>query len=464
MKCTNCGAELGTTDRFCTTCGMQVPEANLRRGCTKCGAELRDADRFCPKCGHPAPAVLTTPTASAAPDPSALGPLAFSGAGKREEEDRHSQDVVEPLRHKPRRNGDKAWIWALLAAAVMALLGIAALVGAVTNPSFRDSLIDSLGLSTPTPESTAMLSGTATEPLAEPSLQATATPTAPDLSALQTATAEYVDALGVEFVDDVTIPDDTIVHAGERFIKTWRVLNGGKAPWPTGARLIYVTGDLLGGAASAPLVEPVAPGDSVDISVPMSAPTISGSYRGSWQMQAPDGHTFGSTLAVVVRVVSVTPTPRATRTPALAPVIFDLRWDASWASIENRGYWAEDADGIKYVAELAFLNTPAATAAIKETVPKGWKARLIMRDQVGWVSCTTSICQEHTVDNPQQLITNQVYFRSEVWTSLLTDYQTGGWQAMIKNADYQKIQKAVFEPIGTVPETPCLTFRFTPVD
>ncbi|MHB1294358.1 MAG: NBR1-Ig-like domain-containing protein [Anaerolineae bacterium] len=451
MRCTNCNAELGPTDRFCTTCGMRVPESQLRHGCPQCGAELHASDRFCPKCG------FSVPTAGAEPSAAQLAATAHVDAGA----SRHrAPDDTGPL-GKPRRNGDKAWLWALLAAVVMALVGVAALIGAVTNDHFRETLIGSLGFGTPTPQATAVVLPTATEAM-QPTAQPSATPTRPNLRAAATATAEFRSLLGLEFVQDVTIPDDTVVQPGTRFLKTWRVRNTGQEPWPAGSRLVYATGDLLGGAASASLNEPVAPGETVDISVSMSAPTVAGSYQGSWQMQASDGYVFGSTLAVMIRVGGSTPTPRASRTPLAAPYVFEMNWDSSWIGIENYGYWASDANGSQYVAELAFLDTTTAVAAIEEAVPQGWKAKLIMRDQVGWVSCTANVCQEHSVDNAQQLVTNQLYLSPEVWTSLLTDFQAGGWQAMTKNANYADIQEAAFGPIGEVPQVPCLTFRFTP--
>lgn len=451
MRCTNCNAELGPTDRFCTTCGRRVPEAQSRRGCPQCGAELLASDRFCPQCGFSLPGSGVEPATSPAPAAKPVNAdvrraTRAGGAG--------------PL-GKPARNGDKSWLWAVLAAAVMALVGVAALIGAVTNDRFRASLFGSLGFDTPTPQVTRALT-TMTAAVVPPTATPTATPTRPDLRAAATATAEFRSRLGLEFVEDVTIPDDTVVLPGARFLKIWRVLNSGEEPWPAGSRLVYASGDVLGGAASVSLAEPVAPGDTVELGVSMTAPSLAGSYHGSWQMQAPDGYLFGSTLAVIVQVGGATPTPRVSRTPLAAAYVFEMNWDASWIGIENHGYWASDAAGSQYVAELAFLDTPSAAAAIQEAVPQGWKAKLIMRDQVGWVSCTGAICQEHVVDKTQQLITNQIYLSPETWTSLLTDFQTGGWQAITRNAHYADIQEAIFGPIGEAPDVPCITFRFTP--
>ena len=50
MKCTNCGANLLETDRFCPKCGAK---AIKDRRCPDCGTVLREGTKFCHKCGRP---------------------------------------------------------------------------------------------------------------------------------------------------------------------------------------------------------------------------------------------------------------------------------------------------------------------------------------------------------------------------------------------------------------------------
>ena len=50
MICTNCGARLMETDRFCPKCGAK---AIKDRRCPDCGAVLREGVKFCSKCGRP---------------------------------------------------------------------------------------------------------------------------------------------------------------------------------------------------------------------------------------------------------------------------------------------------------------------------------------------------------------------------------------------------------------------------
>jgi len=100
-------------------------------------------------------------------------------------------------------------------------------------------------------------------------------------------------------VRDVTIPDNTVIDPGESFTKTWRVENNGVVPWGEGTQLVFARGAQMG-ATSPVAVESVAPGETVDISVDMVAPTESGKYTSWWHLQAADG-----TLMVVPYVTII---------------------------------------------------------------------------------------------------------------------------------------------------------------
>jgi hypothetical protein len=65
----------------------------------------------------------------------------------------------------------------------------------------------------------------------------------------------------------------------------------------------------------------VPPGGVVDISVPLTAPTIEGTYKGNYHLQAPDGTTFGigSSASSVFWVQIYSQAPTAT--PAAFSVI-----------------------------------------------------------------------------------------------------------------------------------------------
>lgn len=112
------------------------------------------------------------------------------------------------------------------------------------------------------------------------------------------------------YVADVTIPDGTEIPPSKPFVKAWRMRNTGTCPWKAGTKLVFVSGDQMETTSSV-AVGPVAPGDGTKISVNMTAPSASGTYKGNWQLQSPDGTNYGSTIYVEI-VVPPAPAPTAT--------------------------------------------------------------------------------------------------------------------------------------------------------
>jgi Ig-like domain-containing protein len=95
------------------------------------------------------------------------------------------------------------------------------------------------------------------------------------------------------FVSDVTAPDGTDFTPGQAFTKTWRFRNTGTCTWNTNYSLVFSTGDQMGGPASINLPSSVAPGQTIDLSVNLTAPTNAGSYRGYWLFKNTSGNVFG---------------------------------------------------------------------------------------------------------------------------------------------------------------------------
>ena len=94
------------------------------------------------------------------------------------------------------------------------------------------------------------------------------------------------------FEGDVTVPDNTIFHQGDQFVKTWRLYNSGTCAWGPGYGLVMGYGDPMGASTSNPL-PPTAPGTSVDVSLKMTAPAGAGQHAGNWQLQNAAGQRFG---------------------------------------------------------------------------------------------------------------------------------------------------------------------------
>lgn len=88
------------------------------------------------------------------------------------------------------------------------------------------------------------------------------------------------------FVQDLTIPDDSVVAAGSTFVKTWLVRNDGTCTWgPSGYplhALVFTGGSQMGASSPLPLHTNVPPGQTVDVSVPLTAPSNPGTYYSDW--------------------------------------------------------------------------------------------------------------------------------------------------------------------------------------
>jgi hypothetical protein len=97
-----------------------------------------------------------------------------------------------------------------------------------------------------------------------------------------------------KFVDDVSVPDNTVFAPGESFIKTWRLQNSGTCTWTTSYSMIFTKGNKMGALDVIPLATDVPPGSSIDISITMQAPATPGTYRGEWMLRNPAGQIFGT--------------------------------------------------------------------------------------------------------------------------------------------------------------------------
>lgn len=129
---------------------------------------------------------------------------------------------------------------------------------------------------------------TATNPIPNSEMQITPLPTCTD---------------SLVFIDDITIPDGTVVAPGERLDKRWRVENSGTCNWQKDYRLRLVSGP----AMNVPEEQALFPGRSstqVDLRMVFTAPNEDGLYRGAWQAYNPRGEPFGDPFFIEVIVQS----------------------------------------------------------------------------------------------------------------------------------------------------------------
>ncbi len=176
-------------------------------------------------------------------------------------------------------------------------------------------LLSACGAAETTPDAAAISTAAAQTVEARFTQQAAAftqTPAAPTLTAppLSTATQGFPPTQTTEpglptptsngkacyqmtFLEDVTIPDGMIIVPGAKFTKTWRVRNDGNCPWDQKYALELSQGDAMGTLAKIPLTQVIAPGDTADLTVELTAPTTEGVYAGYWHLATPYGGYIG---------------------------------------------------------------------------------------------------------------------------------------------------------------------------
>jgi len=85
-------------------------------------------------------------------------------------------------------------------------------------------------------------------------------------------------------VQDVTVPDGTIMAPNCEFVKTWRIRNESTAVWQPDFVFVFRKGDCLSNIQSIHLSKVVNPGEEIDISIPMKAPSTFGRYLSVWRL------------------------------------------------------------------------------------------------------------------------------------------------------------------------------------
>lgn len=134
---------------------------------------------------------------------------------------------------------------------------------------------------TPIPPTTVPVTVTSVPPTAVPQ-PVTSTP-APSTGCVNAA----------EYVADVTVPDGSLLQSDAPFAKTWRVKNTGTCTWDSRYAIAFVDGTLFSAYDAFALSVSAAPGQTLDISIPMRAPIYPAAYVSAWKLRAPNGTLFG---------------------------------------------------------------------------------------------------------------------------------------------------------------------------
>ncbi len=108
-----------------------------------------------------------------------------------------------------------------------------------------------------------------------------------------TKTPVPIPCYAASFIADVTIKDGTNLYAGDPFTKTWQIKNVGSCSWTKDYKIFFFGGNQMSAASAIAFPKTVNPGETVNLSVDMIAPTDTGNVSGSWMLKAANGTVFG---------------------------------------------------------------------------------------------------------------------------------------------------------------------------
>jgi hypothetical protein len=216
----------------------------------------------------------------------------------------------------------------------------------------------------------------------------------------------------------VTVPDGTTITATEKFTKTWRFENTGTCSWTTDYKLVFIGGDKMDAPDFISMPKNVAPGESVDLSIDLTAPAIEGRYKGVWILEDSRGNRFGlgsnsrGEIWVQIRsviaptsVVTETTAPLATQTLAptetIAPTAIPLFTSAlvnDLAAQSCSAAWTSNTGTLACPGSAGDANAPAvitSSLALEDgIIPEQPSIAVIPGTANGFV---TGIYSEYTV-------------------------------------------------------------------
>jgi len=103
------------------------------------------------------------------------------------------------------------------------------------------------------------------------------------------------------YIEDVTIPDGTVLAPGEIFVKTWILKNTGFCAWKESYRLTFFEGDSMSGLDTE-IGKIIASGRQAKVSIELTAPNSEGTYTGYWILENKYDYPFGMPFFVQIVV------------------------------------------------------------------------------------------------------------------------------------------------------------------
>lgn len=143
--------------------------------------------------------------------------------------------------------------------------------------------------------------GVVSEQFIAPTLVATIfrTPTVDPFMTTLNPQADCTNSL--TFLDDLTIPDGSIIEPEQSFVKQWQVQNSGTCDWTKQYSARNISGFSMGADAKQKLPE-LAAGEIGVLEITFTAPPDYGGYYSQWQAHDARGKAFGDDIFVDIVV------------------------------------------------------------------------------------------------------------------------------------------------------------------
>ena len=103
------------------------------------------------------------------------------------------------------------------------------------------------------------------------------------------------------YIEDITIPDGSLLAPGETFVKTWAIRNTGFCTWKDSYNVLLYDGNSMSGQETE-IGKTIASGKETKISISLIAPDSEGIYKGTWIMTNEHGTPFGMSFYVQISV------------------------------------------------------------------------------------------------------------------------------------------------------------------
>src|SRR5215216_2301207 len=238
---------------------------------------------------------------------------------------------------------------------------------------------------------------TETPSLSTPDTSTTTTPGTPgslEPAGTGSPTGECKDS--AVLLEDVTVPDNTLMPRGEKFTKTWRFLNNGKCNW-SGYTVAFFAGDRMESPDSAPVPDTAA-GKTVDVSVELTAPSVDGSYTGFYILKNNKGEALpiGIEQSFWLKIIigNAPPAPVATLPANGTPIaVTPVRASATCNYTSSSGYINELANLINNARAEAGLPALNINAQLM-TAAQGHSADMACHGLLSHTGSDSSSVQE----------------------------------------------------------------------